>query len=290
MKRWRAAFWTVIALGVLAVTCMSTLQLGSGSWDDADQIGGALSLQLVWIVPLVTLLVQQLWQRAYPPPPNRYGTRPTEEAIASPISAVADSTDHKTTNLRGAGTLVWSAIRNKRVLAGVAAACTVIAVAWGLSAAAAALQRSQAPTAYSGVAYISGDQTLHFGSRSAEITSGIEKQSILESIERPENRRIRTLTLVPDIAVVTTGQAGRTVQLNFLSPAAVLGAAEQGRPNSCNHAMQKATKQRDGSYVVVQLNSEATVCITPRDGGMAQIAVLSGPVEFRIAYAFSPHA
>lgn len=84
-------------------------------------------------------------------------------------------------------------------------------------------------------------------------------------------------------------QSGKGVELWFLTPAAILRANDEASmAGDCRVALEKAAKQLNGAYVTIKLNSDAIVCVSPHQTGIAQVKVHSGPVEFRVAYSFQP--
>lgn len=281
MNRWRLAFWSIIALSALAVTITLILQVRSGSWAIADQVGGTISLHLAWIVPSMTLLIEAVWRRAFPRVTGTAQLMPS--AGSTPMAQSATLAERTAAARRRLATAIVRAARNKTVLSGVAAVGAILAAS--LSAF-TLVPKIDEPAPYKGVAYMSGDETLHFGPRTAEVTSESEKQHILDDIRNPDVREARRRSLTSDIAVIGRAQTGNEIQLWFLEPAAVVNPSQLGEPDHCERALEKATKQLSGAYVVVQLNSDAVVCITPRQPGTAEVTVHSGPVEFRVAYAF----
>ncbi|GIF26290.1 hypothetical protein BJ973_005649 [Actinoplanes tereljensis] len=276
MSRWKAIFWIVVGLNAFTVAVIFYLQVRSGSWSKADQIGGALGFYAAWFILIDTLFIAELWRRAYASPahiPDASNTPSIEKAgrTGSSIARCFLPTMRRHLN-------------NGYAFAAVAAALLVLygIVLWDNFA-------PQAPRPYFGATFMSGEDTLHFGPAEAIFVSTETRRKYSSKSPVAPIWEEFARQAVPDMAVTDQKGPGRGPELWFLMPSAILQSNDgiSGK-EECKVALEKAAKQTNGAYVTVNLNSDAIVCVSPHQSGIAQVKVHSGPVEFRVAYRFYP--
>ena len=276
MSRWKAIFWIVVGLNAFTVAVIFYLQVRSGSWSKADQIGGALGFYAAWIILIDTLVIAKLWRRAY--------ASPTHIPDASNAPSIEKPGRAGSSIARCFLLTMCLHLKIGYAFAAVAAALLVLygIVLWdnfGL----------QTPRSYFGATFMSGEDTLHFGATETIIVSTEIRRKYLSKSPVAPIWEDFARQAVPDIAVIDQKEPGRGAELWFLMPSAILQSNDgiSGK-EGCRVALEKATKQTSGAYVTVNLNSDAIVCVSPHQSGIAQVKVHSGPMEFRVAYRFYP--
>ncbi|MEU4240878.1 hypothetical protein [Actinoplanes sp. NPDC026619] len=276
MSRWKAIFWIVVGLNAFTVAVIFCLQIRSGSWSKADQIGGALGFYAAWIILIDTLVIANLRRQAYASPAH------IPDASDTPIIENPGRTGSSIA--RFFLMTMCRHLNNGYAFAAAAAALLVLygSVLWDNFG-------PQAPRSYFGATFMSGEDTLHFGPTEVIIVSTETRRKHLSKSPVAPIWEELARQAIPDLAVIDQKEPGRGAELWFFMPSAILQSNDgiSGK-EGCEVALEKATKQTSGAYVTVNLNSDAIVCVSPHQSGTAQVKVHSGPVEFRVAYRFYP--
>lgn len=171
MNRWRAFFWILVGLNGFAVAIITSLQFRSGSWGGADQIGGALGLHAVWVIPIDTLVIAALWRRAHAPSVH------TSDVLSTPAVEVLGIVRAGQSIARSFRPALARCLRNRFVFGVVLATCMGL---WGVVL--WALLGPETPRFYSGAAFMGGDDTLHFAPTAAAIIGGEDRRKFLSKI------------------------------------------------------------------------------------------------------------